>query len=310
MAPASSCPLAFSRPGWHGRAMIRLRFLLAALLVAALPRPALAWGEYGHRTVASIAWAYLTPTARAEVTRLLAKERLAETPTCPLKTIEDASYWPDCIRGLGDRFNYSFPWHYQNLNVCQPFDIKKSCPDGNCVSAQIERHARLLADRKVPDREKLLSLAWLVHFMGDMHQPLHAGDASDRGGNNVKAAYGLKAPERMNLHRIWDSDLAERTLSEPPGDPAGLISQITPEQAAQWRQGTLADWMKEAWTASGQYAYGKLDGVKICEAAPQQRVMVDEHYIAETRETVREQAKRAGVRLAKMLNELYAPTKG
>lgn len=283
--------------------MNRLRLILGLLLLAAVPRPALAWGEYGHRTVASIAWAYLTPQAKTEVRRLLAKERLAETPTCPLKTIEDASVWPDCIKGLGDRFNYSFPWHYQNINVCQPFDIKKNCPDGNCVSAQIERHARLLANKDVPDREKLLSLAWLVHFVGDMHQPLHSGDAADRGGNDVKAAYGAKAPERMNLHRIWDSDLAERTLSEPPGDAAGLLSQIGAADAAAWRQGTLADWMREAWEASGQYAYGKLDGVKICEAAPKQRVMVNEHYVGETRDEVRERVKKAGVRLARLLND-------
>lgn len=293
---------------WHGRGMIRLLF--AILLLAALPRQALAWGEYGHRTIASIAWAHLTPKARAEVARLLRQERLAETPTCPLRTIEDASYWPDCIRGLGDRFSYSFPWHYQNIHVCKPFDVKASCPDGNCVSAQIERHARLLADPKVPDREKLLSLAWLVHFVGDMHQPLHAGDAADRGGNDVKASYGVKAPARMNLHRIWDSDLAERSLSEPPGDAKGLIAQIRPELAAEWRQGKVADWMREAWTVSGRYAYGKLADVDVCQAAPEGRVTVDERYVAETRENVRLQAKRAGVRLAAMLNRAFAPTKG
>lgn len=291
-----------------GARMKLLRVLFALFVLAALPRPAFAWGEYGHRTVASIAWAYLTPEARTEVRRLLAKEATAETPMCPLKTIEDASYWPDCIRGLGDRFNYSFPWHYQNNHVCGSFDVKANCPDGNCVSAQIERHARLLKDAKVPDREKLLSLAWLVHFVGDMHQPMHSGDAADRGGNQVRAAYGVKAPERMNLHRVWDSDLAERSLSEPPGDPAGLLSQITPELAESWRQGGVADWMREAWVASGTYAYGKLQGVDICKAAPAQRVMVDERYIAETRATVREQAKRGGVRLAKLLNE--ALTKG
>lgn len=286
-----------------GGRMKLVRVLLALVAVALLPRPALAWGEYGHRTVASIAWAYLTPAARTEVTRLLAKERLAETPSCPLKTIGDASYWPDCIRGLDDRFSYSFPWHYQNIHVCKPFDPKANCPDGNCVSAQIERHARLLGAKDVPDREKLLSLAWLVHFVGDMHQPMHSGDAADRGGNNVRAAYGAKAPERMNLHRIWDSDLAERTLSEPPGNAEGLLSQITPELAEGWRGGTVADWQREAWEASGRYTYGKLEGVNVCEAAPKQRVMVDERYVAATREVVREQAKRAGVRLAKLLND-------
>ena len=283
------------------------RLFLALVALALLPRPAFAWGEYGHKTVASIAWAYLTPPAKAEVRRLLRAEAQVQTAECPLKSIEDASYWPDCIRGMGDRFSYSYPWHYQNVHVCKPFDAKANCPDGNCVSAQIERHAKLLANPKIPDREKLMSLAWLVHFVGDMHQPLHAGDAADRGGNSVSAAYGLKAPERMNLHRIWDTELAERTLSEPPGDPAGLLSQITPELAAEWRQGGVSDWHRDGWEVSGRLAYGKLAGVNICEAKPTQRVMVDETYIAAVREAVRDQAKRGGVRLAKMLNEALAP---
>jgi hypothetical protein len=287
-----------------------IRFLLAALLIAFLPSRALAWGEYGHRLTASIAWHYLTPAARAEVRRLLAKERLVETPGCELSTIQDASVWPDCIRAMGDRFSYTAPWHYQNIHVCKPFDVEANCPNDNCVSAQVERHARLLANPELPDREKLMSLAFLVHFVGDMHQPLHAGDAADLGGNRVRAAYGVKAPERMNLHRIWDSDLAERSLSEPPGNAEGLIAEITAEQAVAWVQGGVADWMKEAWAASGQYAYGKLDGVNVCEAPPRERVMVDERYIAETRAKVREQAKKAGVRLALMLNAALAPIKG
>jgi len=289
-----------------GAGMKLARLLLALCALALLPRPAFAWGEYGHRSVASIAWAYLTPAAKAEVTRLLKAEAQVETPECPLKSIEDASYWPDCIRGMGDRFSYSYPWHYQNVHVCKGFDPKANCPDGNCVSAQIERHAKLLANPKIPDREKLMSLAWLVHFVGDMHQPLHAGDAADRGGNSVSAAYGLKAPDRMNLHRIWDSDLAERALSEPPGDSAGLLSQITPELATQWQQGGVADWHRDGWEASGRFAYGKLAGVNVCEAKPAQRVMVDEAYIAAVRETVREQTKKGGVRLARMLNVAFA----
>ena len=121
----------------------------------------------------------------------------------------------------------------------------------------------------------------------------------------MRAAYGAKAPERMNLHRIWDSDLAERTLSEPPGNAEGLLSQITSELAKAWGGGTVAEWQREAWEASGRYTYGKLEGVNVCEAAPKQRVMVDERYVAETREVVREQAKRAGVRLAKLLNDAF-----
>ena len=277
-------------------------FALAAL--AALPRPALAWGEYGHRTVASIAWAYLTPAARIEVRRLLAREATAGTPMCPLNTIEDASYWPECARGLGDRFSYSFPWHYQNNHVCGSFDVKANCPDGNCVSAQIERHARLLKDTKVPDREKLLSLAWLVHFVGDMHQPMHSGDAADRGGNNVRAAYGAKAPERMNLHRIWDSDLAERALTEPPTvTPISIAAADRRVMAA----GSIAGWAREGWEVSRTVVYPQLrDFPDSCPVKSDVRPVVDAAYIAAAKAPLRLQVERAGVRLAMLLNTALA----
>ena len=118
--------------------MIR-RLLLAALLFLA-PARAMAWWEYGHETVARIAWLEMSPVTRAELRRLMARSALLETPTCSARTIEAVSYWPDCIKTLGERFSYASPWHYQNVDICQPFDLAAPCRDGNCVSAQIERH--------------------------------------------------------------------------------------------------------------------------------------------------------------------------
>ena len=81
---------------------------------------------------------------RAKIRALLAQGRLLYTPGCPVATIEQASVWADCIKSLGDRFAYAFSWHYQNVDICKPFDLKTACKDGHCVSAQIERQARLL----------------------------------------------------------------------------------------------------------------------------------------------------------------------
>jgi len=278
------------------------RALLAAALLA-LPAPVLAWGEYGHRTTAAIAWALMSPEAKAAARRLLRQSAQLATPECPIRTLEDASYWPDCIRGYSERFSYTFPWHYQNMNVCQAFDPKKNCPNGACAPQQIERNLKLLADDKLPAGERLFALAFVAHLVGDMHQPMHSGDHDDRGGNDVKVAYGYIAGERTNLHGIWDTEMAERLISEPPAGVTGLLSQIGAEQRAAWRQGGIADWHREAFEAARDGAYANLPGVRICEADPQGRVQLWEPYVAASRATLRTQASRAGVRLAKLLDE-------
>ena len=173
--------------------------LLLALLLA--PAQASAWWEYGHATVARVAERNVSPSTRAALRRLIAQKAL-ETPTCPIRDIADASYWADCIKPLGERFNYASAWHYQNVDICKPFDLKEACKDGNCVSAQIDRYAKLLADKMLPVRERVMALAFLTHFVGDLHMPLHAGDKGDLGGNRFRASYG--AIKGRNLHLIWD----------------------------------------------------------------------------------------------------------
>ena len=114
---------------------------------------------------------------------------------------------------------------------------RAACRDGNCVSAQIERNVRLLADRRVPARERLMALAFLVHFMGDLHQPMHAGDHGDLGGNRVQVTYGVIAG-RTNLHSVWDGYLADRGISTPPGDAGGHpVRARAPADRAAMRAG-------------------------------------------------------------------------
>ena len=280
--------------------MIIKRPLLAALLLAVLPAPALAWGEYTHRLIADIAGAQLTPAARAEVRHILAQGAAVNTPNCPLKTLQDASTWPDCVRSFPDRFAFSFAWHYQNIDVCRPFDITAACVGGNCVTAQISQQLMIAADASAAPAARAQALAFVVHFVGDMHQPLHIGDKHDRGGNDVRAAYGAKAPDRMNLHRIWDSELAERVLTEPPA--------ITPQSVMRadrgaMTKGTVADWARESWDLSRTIVYPQLrDYPDTCPAGSDMRANVDEAYVAAARSTVRLQVQRAGVRLAALLN--------
>jgi hypothetical protein len=266
-----------------------------------LPSPAAAWWEYGHETVASIALAEVQPGTRAAIRRLLAQSRLLETPTCPSGTIEQASYWPDCIKTLGDRFSHAASWHYQNVDVCRPFDPEGACRDGNCVSAQIERQARLLADRALPIRERVMALAFLVHFVGDLHQPLHAGDRGDLGGNRLPVAYGIIAG-RTNLHLVWDGYLAERGISTPAGGAAGLLSELSDAEKARMRLGTVTDWARESWEASRDFAYASVLGDP-CGTVPAERPVITEEMTRRLIPIVRRQVARGGLRLARLLDE-------
>ena len=275
----------------------------AALLSFAAP--AQAYWEYGHETVARIAWLQMRPDTRAAVAALLRQGRLLETPDCPVATIEQASLWADCIKLLGDRYSYAYSWHYQNVDVCKPFDLLAPCKDGNCVSAQIERTARLVADTKAPARERLMALAFLVHFVGDLHQPMHAGDHGDLGGNRVAANYGVIGG-RTNLHGIWDGWLAERAISTPPDGATALLSQVAPSQRNQIAGGTVEDWSREMWEKSRSQAYQSLLGDP-CGPAPAERPTIDEPKVRALIPLVRENVLNGGIRLARLLDDALGP---
>jgi hypothetical protein len=276
-----------------------LKKLILTLLLALMPSQAFAWWDYGHRTVARIALMEVSPASRAEIARLLRYAPQLDTPTCPAQTLEDASVWPDCIRGMGDRFSYTAPWHYQNVNVCRPFDLKGPCANGNCVSAQIERQTRLLKDRKLPARERLAALAFLTHFVGDMHQPMHAGDRGDLGGNRFPAFYSAI---RSNLHAIWDGYLAERAISTPASEARGLLSEVPAAERRAIAAGTVAEWAEEAWQVSRDSAYGGIL-TDPCADQPPQPPVLGQDKIRELIPVVRRQVLRGGLRLGRLLDE-------
>ena len=279
--------------------------LCALLALCGFAAPAQAYWEYGHETVARIAWLQMRPDTRAKVSALLRQGRLLETPECPVTTIEQASLWADCIKPLGDRFSYAFSWHYQNVDVCKPFDLKAACKDGNCVSAQVERQAKLLADRSLPRAERIAALAYLVHFVGDLHQPMHAVDRGDRGGNDLRANYGLVGG-RTNLHAIWDGLLAERAISTPPGDARGLLSEVPAEERERLKQGTVEDWSRESWQAARELAYGPLLGDP-CGPLPLGKAVLHEDQVRTLIPSVRRQVVVGGLRLARLLDEALSP---
>ena len=273
---------------------------LITVLLALVPTSAQGWGDYGHRTIAAIAWAEVRPATRAKLTALLARSQTLETTNCPARTLEQASVWADCIKP-GERFSYAFPWHFQNVDICKPFDVKAACLFGNCVSAQVTRNAKLLADRSLPVRERVQALAFLVHFVGDLHQPLHAADRSDQGGNRTPASYGDVAA-RYTLHLLWDGYLAERAISSPAGEAAGLLSETTLADRRLYAAGTVDDWSRQTWDVARTVSYGA-HAVDACSVNSKGSAVLDNGKIEAAIPVVRGQVGRAGLRLARMLDD-------
>ncbi|MES3090894.1 S1/P1 nuclease [Sphingomonas aerolata] len=277
-----------------------LGLLAATALTAA---PATAYWEYGHETVAQIAYANVAPRTKVAIRRLLAQQALLDTPECPAGTIEEASVWADCIKPLKtadgkSRFGFAYSWHYQNVDVCAPFDLTPACKDGDCVSAQIDRDVTLLRDRRTSPHDRVQALAFLIHFVGDLHQPLHAGDRHDKGGNDVKTDYGIYAPARLNLHSVWDGTLAERAISAPPS----LVRRYPAAERARIAAGTVADWSRESWQVAHDVTYASALGGDACAPVPP-RVKLDEATIARIAPVSREEVRKGGLRLAKLLDK-------
>lgn len=286
--------------------MVMSKWLLRALVLVGIcsASPAFAWWEYGHETVAEIALSQATPKTRAAIRRLISHSAELATPTCPIRNIGEASVWADCIKPLKDpdgknRFSYAYSWHYQDVDVCKPFDVATPCKDGDCVSAQVTRQAAFLADRRLGAKERLMALAFLVHFVGDLHQPLHAGEHDDQGGNKVPATYGIVAGKRLNLHAIWDGYLAERAISSPQAGARGILAGVSRARKRTMSGGTVEDWSRENWAVSRDSAYGVALGDP---CAKETIAHLDDAQIAALVPVVRQQILRGGLRLGRMLN--------
>ena len=287
-----------------GHRTIRHRFLTVfAALLALLPAQAMAWGEFAHRTTAEIALENVRPETRAAIAELLKAAPQLGEPDCDLASLEDAAVWPDCLRKDYWRWGYTFAWHYRTTPVCEAYEPRKNCSGQNCILAQIERNQRILADEKLPANVRLEALAFLVHFIGDVHMPLHSGDHEDRGGNAIETDYGI-APG-LNLHWIWDGPLAERaiTSAEVP-----LVRRYTAEERAELGGGTPADWGRESWQTSRDFVYPEAFDRPPCdgEDLPDETALTQEDILRAIPVSQR-RVTQAGIRMAEYLDAAFAP---
>ncbi len=291
-----------------GDRAVRNRWLNALALglcaVAILiPIPAQAWGFYAHRKTAAIAEANVSSEVRAKIRRLMRAEELIGTPECKLATIEDASVWPDCVRRTRWRWGHTAAWHYRTTPICESYSPRANCAGGNCVTAQIERNHRLLADESLPDHIRLEALAFMVHFAGDIHMPLHSGDKDDRGGNDRRTAYGIVP--NLNLHWIWDGPLAERAISDP-ADP--VVRRYSPVERAEMGGGSAADWGRESWEISRDFIYPTaFDTENVCGQDLPMATSLSQEDIVRGVPIAKRRVQQAGIRIAELLESAFAP---
>lgn len=170
-----------------------MRPILLCLVLSLLSPTAHAWSEFGHRLVGELAYRQLTPAVRVQVDALLQGE--------PDPTLGGVAAWADTIRELPEH-EHTRPYHYVRINdpACV-FNRARDCRDEACVVGAIQGYAAVLADRTRPRAERAAALKFVVHFVGDVYQPLHSGHRADRGGNEFQIS--LRG-EGANLHSVWD----------------------------------------------------------------------------------------------------------
>ena len=287
------------------RSTLRRGALAAGLLLAA--QGALAWGPQGHRTVGAIADRLLTPAAQAAVLRILQNDRDKFDAPSGRTTLEAVSVWADELHGTpGARSS----WHYDDVPICGSEEKARYCPDGQCNTEQLKRLIGVLGDARAPPRERDEALKWVVHLVGDIHQPLHAADNGDHGGNLVPVALeGVHTRGRENLHRAWDNDLVQlalhaRNYQQPPPDIDALAAEAANLERGVG-QGSPDSWANESNNLARNVAY-HYPGFA-CNSRPAEVVLLDRAYLVDAELVVRERLLLAGARLANLVNSTLSP---
>jgi hypothetical protein len=240
------------------------------------------WGMTGHRVVGEIAESYLTSKARKAIKEILGDESLAM-----------ASNWADFIKS-DSNFNYISPWHYINLKAGMSFnDVQTRLLQDTSADVYTKTNFVIseLKNKQLPGDKKLMYLRLLIHFVGDIHQPLHVGRPDDAGGNRIRV---LWFNDSTNLHSVWDEKLPEfQKLSYT--EFAAAINHTTKAQRTAWQKQPMTEWFFESYQIA-QQLYDEI-------TRPNQRLGY--RYNFDHLETMNQQLLKGGVRLAGILNEIF-----
>ncbi len=267
---------------------------LAWLILLAIVSRVSAFGELGHQVIAALAQDMLTPKAKDQVQSILA----AANGGGPNLDLVKVAVWADQIRGLRPETR---PWHFVTLQIGEPGYNPARTDTPNVVTA-LERQIALLSKPNANRYVREEALKWVVHLVGDLHQPLHVGEDHDKGGNLVEVKVNRRS---YKLHAIWDDVLLERLHLGPDSLQAMLAKEIAsdPLWLAHTSQGTVRAWVNETHDKSVNCYI--LHGKRMPKGI---KVGLDREYVHQATLAVLDQLKIAGTRLAFVLNLALDPT--
>ncbi len=262
--------------------------LLTAGLTLLLTPSARAWQVWHHQVIAEIAETRLRPETRREVDLLLG----------PRHRMVDEAGWADYIRGY---WWWTAPWHYINwpLELDQPDFEVLATRRGNVVSA-IEEQFKIFRERHRNRQDRLEALKFIIHFVGDVHQPLHCGKGEDRGGNNIPVRFRGKL---TNLHSAWDGTIYDDRGDSPAEHAQRLLAELKAEEMDKLEGGTPYDWAVESHRIDREFVYPRLEDLAVRGSAsvPPE---VSGPYAEAAQPIMRRRLLQAGLRLAGLLNEV------
>jgi len=307
---------------------LRLLFLSLTFFIGATST--WAWGCKGHQTVALVAEKYLTPQARQFVEKLLSGnpvdpqlKRYCGNATRDL--LADASTWPDDVRGELK----NGPWHYIDVPLGAPRGpLAPFCSSEGCVTQAIADQLAILKDKSADPRARANAIRYIVHFVGDLHMPLHATTDNDEGGNCDPVHYFRRQPHEShnsytpNLHALWDTAIVERDMEgADPAEYADFLLQVFSSDLAKWQAAGIHvdDWAWESHDYAETIVYGALvpkvpaeapvpvhsctDANNVGERRMRLQLFAGESYQDAAALVIEERIAQAGVRLAMVLND-------
>ncbi|RLD24242.1 MAG: S1/P1 Nuclease [Bacteroidetes bacterium] len=253
-----------------------MRQKVIIILFMFLAIQASSWGLTGHRTIGKIAEVYLSKKAKKEIKKILGTETLAEVAN-----------WMDFIKSE-PKYDHMKPWHYVTIPDGQTYETAEKAPEGDVIWA-INKFIDELKSETLSPNEQRFALKSLVHLIGDVHQPLHVGNGTDKGGNDVKLKYFWKS---SNLHRVWDSGIIDgQQLSYT--EWVSKINHASDSQVEKWQAASINDWAMESMAMrSSVYEIGEEKSINY-------------RYNYDHIDEVELRLLQAGIRLAGVLNEIY-----
>ena len=256
--------------------------------------------------VGVVAERHLTPEAKRQVLALLKYDRLADGQPSGRLTLGEIAYWADEIKDApwGRRRS---AWHFDDIPLCGDTDASQYCKRGACASAQLSRHIAMLGNKRETVRRRNEALKWAVHLLADIHQPLHAANHGDRGGNTVQVSFFGERDNppygTINPHAIWDVHMVRRLAQEKGGEGAIVSPAIGEAEKAAWEQGSIPDWVGESHDIARTFVYPALPAAFSCSGRITGILTIGEVYYSKAAPMIETQIRKAGIRLARVLNE-------